>query len=206
MPLTATLSSSPVTRNEIEPFENRKLWMLNGAHTFLANAGRLLGYETVAQAIEDEALIDATHGLWNEAEACLPSGDLGLADYRAALLGRFGNARIEHKLEQIAADTTMKLAVRVAPVALSQLSAGRTDTASARVFGAWIAALDMPGSVRDSRSVEIDATRSAVADRPRSLVRMVSDELAARDGFMSDVTQFARQYQAQSTAPRRRNQ
>jgi fructuronate reductase len=35
---------------DIEPYENRKLWLLNGAHSLLAYAGQLRGHSTVAEA------------------------------------------------------------------------------------------------------------------------------------------------------------
>jgi fructuronate reductase len=35
--------------DHIEPFENRKLWLLNGSHSLLAYAGQLRGHETVAR-------------------------------------------------------------------------------------------------------------------------------------------------------------
>ena len=39
--------------DDIDPFERRKLWLLNGAHTLLAYAGAARGHRTVAEAIGD---------------------------------------------------------------------------------------------------------------------------------------------------------
>ena len=35
------------------PFEQRKLWLLNGAHSLLAYAGSARGHATVAEAVAD---------------------------------------------------------------------------------------------------------------------------------------------------------
>src|SRR4029450_871860 len=35
---------------DVEPFEQRKLWLLNGSHSMLAYAGSIRGHETIDQA------------------------------------------------------------------------------------------------------------------------------------------------------------
>ena len=39
---------------DIAPFEDRKLWLLNGGHSLLAYAGSARGHETVAEAVADD--------------------------------------------------------------------------------------------------------------------------------------------------------
>ena len=110
--------------DDIEPFERRKLWLLNGAHSLLAYAGRLRGHETVAAAIADETCLGWVTAFWDEAARHLPDG-LDLDSYRASLLERFGNARIEHKLAQIGMEGVTKLRVRFVDVLLAERAAGR---------------------------------------------------------------------------------
>ena len=55
--------------DEIEPYENRKLWLLNGAHSLLAYAGQLRGHTTVAEALADPLCLRAVESFWDEAEA-----------------------------------------------------------------------------------------------------------------------------------------
>ncbi|QYM64561.1 mannitol dehydrogenase family protein [Microbacterium sp. Se5.02b] len=105
--------------SDIEPFEQRKLWMLNGAHSLLAYDGALRGHETVAEAIADPECAALVNDLWDLAQRRLePSAhrtgvDLALPDYREALLTRFANPRIAHHLRQIAADGSLKLRARI---------------------------------------------------------------------------------------------
>jgi len=154
--------------DDIEPWERRKLWLLNGAHTLLSFGGLLRGHETIAQAIGDPALSAKVDELWDEAAALLPGG-LNVDSYRAALRERFRNSRIEHRLAQIAEDGTRKLTLRVVPVAEAQLKAGRLPSGAAFAIACWIA--------RGS-------------DRPESLtaaIGSVSPYLAAREAFVSAV-------------------
>ena len=40
--------------DDIQPYEQRKLWLLNGGHSLLAYAGSARGHQTVAEAVADE--------------------------------------------------------------------------------------------------------------------------------------------------------
>jgi fructuronate reductase len=134
--------------DDIEPWERRKLWLLNGAHTLLSFGGLLGGHETIAQAIDDPVLSVMVEEFWNEASAQLPAG-LAVASYRAALRERFLNSRIEHRLAQIAEDGTRKLSLRIVPVAEAQLRAGRIPGGAAFAIACWIAhGPDRPESLR----------------------------------------------------------
>nr|WP_269329802.1 mannitol dehydrogenase family protein [Kineosporia babensis] len=124
---------------DVEPFERRKLWLLNGSHSYLAYAGPARGHRTVAEAIADPVLLAGVEALWDEAARHLPDG-LDLTAYRQALLGRFRNARIQHQLNQIGRDGTQKLRLRTVPVLLAERAAGRDGHAAAAVVAAWVAA------------------------------------------------------------------
>jgi fructuronate reductase len=124
--------------DDLRPWQTRKLWMLNGAHTLLAAAGPLRGHRTVAEAIGDPELATAVDALWDEDLRHLP--DVDGAAYRAALLARFRNPRIEHRLDQIARDAELKVGLRLVPVARADREAGGDAAASAVAIGAWAAA------------------------------------------------------------------
>jgi fructuronate reductase len=165
---------------DITPFEQRKLWLLNGAHSLLAYAGSLAGYRTVAQAIGDHRLRTWIEELWDAAEAELPP-DLELDRYRADLLERFTNPRIEHRLSQIAADGTTKLRLRAVPVLDRAHENGRDADAAARVLAAWIAWILASGqdSVQDPAAEEIrEARRRSVGDDPRPLLDLIGPQLS----------------------------
>lgn len=181
--------------SDIEPFERRKLWLLNGAHTLLSALGQLRGHDTVAEAIADPVCADAVHDLWDEAARHLPAGELDLDAYRADLLERFRNARIEHRLSQIAEGSELKLRVRIAPVARRERDAGRDADACAHAIAAWLVL-----RARRSDAVGqcgIDATEL------RSAVRSIDPELAADDEFTARVTHHAGRLITEGTPPER---
>ncbi|WP_404429891.1 mannitol dehydrogenase family protein [Microbacterium lacus] len=124
--------------DELEPWEARKLWMLNGAHTILASLGPFYGHADVAQAIADPVCREAVEAFWDEAGRHLPE-DLDLPQYRTSLLERFSNPRIVHLLSQISLDATTKVRLRIAPVATLERSAYRSAEASALAIAAWLA-------------------------------------------------------------------
>ena len=123
---------------DIESWERRKLWLLNGAHTLLAFAGLLLGHRTVAEAIADPWLRSAVELLWCDASRQLPT-NLDLPAYCAALSERLSNSRIEHRLTQIAEDGTHKLQLRIVPICVAELDAGRLPVGCALAVAAWVA-------------------------------------------------------------------
>ena len=162
--------------DDIEPWERRKLWLLNGAHTLLAAAGPLLGHTTVAEAIDDGRCRQAVELLWADAGRHLPDG-LDLADYRRALVDRFQNPRIEHRLEQIASDSLRKLRLRIAPVAKLDIALGGTADGCATALAAWIV------GVRQQQSVDQPRTDQSVA----ALVEVIDEALVANSSFVRRV-------------------
>ena len=170
--------------DDIEPFERRKLWLLNGAHTLLAYAGLLRGCETVAAAIDDPELRAWVGELWVEADRHLPSELLDLDAYQAALLERFRNPRIEHRLEQIGMEGSTKLRVRSIAIARLERSEGRPARAAARAIAAWIVLLRSGAGLPDAHA-------GAVADAlPGSDDGLVQRLIAVLDGPLSEDDEF----------------
>ena len=122
---------------DVGPHEMRKLRMLNGAHSFLAYAGLLKGATYVHEAISDPELRARTKALMAETAETLPPDIRLHADpYARALIKRFENPNLHHKLRQIAMDGTQKMPIRiVAP------RDARGDVASPALSGAidaWV--------------------------------------------------------------------
>ena len=171
--------------DDIEPWENRKLWLLNGAHSILAFAGLVRGFQTVSEAIADpecRALVDA---FWAEAVQGLPAGTEH-EEYREQLVARFANRRIEHRLSQIATDATTKAQFRFAAVAERTIDAGRSPEASAHATAAWIRWVLGKPSETDARDAQI-AAATASDDPVTALVAVISPRLAVSGAFMDRV-------------------
>jgi fructuronate reductase len=164
---------------DIEPYENRKLWLLNGAHSLLAYAGQLRGHSTVAEALADPRCSDAVEAFWNEAQRHLSAPGLDVPAYRQALRARFTNPRITHFLEQIAADGTTKLRMRALPVLAAERHAGRSGLAAARMLAAWIDFASTSDSVQDPLREAVLAARSLEGrERTVELLALIDPVLA----------------------------
>jgi fructuronate reductase len=174
--------------DHIEPFENRKLWLLNGAHSLLAYAGQLRGHQTVAEAIADPICFGWVKDFWAEAMNHLPAKDLDLATYQSALLSRFSNGKIAHRLAQIAIDGSTKLRVRVAPTAKAELAAGRDAHGCAVAIASWVQfVIEQDGRVEDSQAERILQIVSNTDQLVRDLVAVIDTELSANAEFMTRV-------------------
>ncbi|WP_415919073.1 mannitol dehydrogenase family protein [Tateyamaria sp. SN6-1] len=100
---------------DVAPHEMRKLRMLNGAHSYLAYAGTLAGHVFVHEAVADPVLRHGAAALMAEAAETLPDAVRGqAADYARALLRRFDNPNLHHRLRQIAMDGSQKMPIRIA--------------------------------------------------------------------------------------------
>lgn len=130
--------------DDIAPFERRKLWLLNGAHSLLAYVGRLAGHSTVSGAFADPIVNALVNDYWDLAAMHLPEVGLDVAGYRRQLGERFSNPRISHQLDQIAQDGIHKLRERIVPVIERQRSAGAPATAAWRAVAALGEHVNMP--------------------------------------------------------------
>lgn len=193
--------------DEIEPYENRKLWLLNGAHSLLAYAGQLRGHATVAEALADPVCLSAVERFWDEAETNLEGpaahgADLQIPAYRAELLARFRNARIAHHLSQIAMDGSTKLRMRAVPVLTAERAAGRSGEGAAGMIAAWIAfclvATRDGGTLQDPLVADITAASGLPdTERVRAMLALLSGPLS-RDSAVVELVaglagRFARQ-------------
>jgi fructuronate reductase len=145
--------------DDVRPFEQRKLWLLNGSHSLMAYAGSIRGHETVSEAIADPVVRRWVEEWWDAASAQLSLPAEDVAAYRQALRDRYANVTIRHRLAQIAADGSQKIPIRAVPV----IEAG-SDPGAVRLVAAWIAHLRGHGApVTDVRAGELTALAAGPA-------------------------------------------
>ena len=186
-----------VITDDVEPYEQRKLWMLNGSHSTLAYVGPLFGHESVAEAIADPQLRAWVNEWWDLAGSYL---SVSSDDYRAKLLERFSNPRIHHHLFQIATDGSQKLPVRIVPVAKHALADGRDITAPARAVAAWIVFLRRFGNT-EAKDVNLDEVRKlAVNDDVTPAVSYLDKDLGANATFTNKVSELVNELSSATAA------
>lgn len=111
---------------DVTPFEDMKLRMLNGSHSFLAYLGYLGGYKYIYQTMEDPVYRSAAYALMTSEQAktlSMPEGT-DLTAYADLLIARFSNAAIKHETWQIATDGSQKLPQRMCESLRHHLSEG----------------------------------------------------------------------------------
>jgi fructuronate reductase len=174
---------------DVTPYERRKLWLLNGGHSILAYVGSARGHETVAQAVTDGFCRRTVERWWDEAAAHLPLPADEVAAYRSALLERWSNPRIRHRLAQIAADGSAKVPVRFLPVLRAERAAGRMPAGAVRALAAWVAHLRGAGApVRDAAGGSVlTAAAGPVPEATRRVLALLDADLATDDALATEV-------------------
>lgn len=169
--------------DDVTGFEQRKLWLLNGSHSLLAYAGSVRGHVWVDEAIADPACRGWVEALWDEAAPHLQLSADDVARYREALLDRFANPRIRHRLAQIAADGSTKIVIRTVPVLRAERAAGRVPTGCATVVAAWIRHLRGEGApVTDPGAAPFQAEAASEDETAvRSVLGLLDNDLGADD-------------------------
>ncbi|MEP7024382.1 MAG: mannitol dehydrogenase family protein [Actinomycetota bacterium] len=173
--------SGATLTDDITPFEQRKLWLLNGGHCLLAYAGLLRSHRTVAEAMADPVCRGWLQDWWDEAAPHLGLPAASIAAYQQALVARFENPRIEYLLAQVAADGSQKVPVRILPVLRAERAAGRLPAGAVWVLAAWICHLHGTKTpVVDPRSRELAALVSGpAAGAVRAVLETLDPALAA---------------------------
>jgi fructuronate reductase len=125
---------------DVAPYETAKLRMLNGAHSALAYLGLRRGYTYVHEAVADPGLRQLVDRLMREeaATSFVPAPGQDLGTYADALIDRFANPALAHRLSQIAMDGSQKIPQRwLATLAEHQLR-GRACPTILTTLAAWL--------------------------------------------------------------------
>lgn len=139
---------------DVAPYETAKLRMLNGAHSALAYIGLGSGHDYVHQAIADPAIRPVIERLMRDEAA--PTIDVApgqdLAAYANALLVRFANPALNHRLIQIAMDGSQKIPQRWLETLVWHQERGRRCPSLEAAIAAWIAFLRSDHPIDDPLS------------------------------------------------------
>jgi fructuronate reductase len=191
--------------DDITPFEQRKLWLLNSGHSLLAYAGSARGHQTVAEAVADETCRAWLEELWSEASRHLSLPGADVAAYRSALIERFDNPRMRDRLDRIAADGSQKLPVRVLPVLRRERSAGRLPQGATRVLAAWVCHLRGLGApVNDARAeLVVPLAAGPLYEAVRRVLDALDPTVGGDDEVVQAVVAQAEQLAASRKVPLR---
>jgi len=153
---------------DVAPYETAKLRMLNGAHSALAYLGLERGHGFVHEAIADPVIRPLVERLMREEAAptieAAPSQDL--TAYADALIARFENPALRHRLAQIAMDGSQKIPQRWLATLAERQQRGEDSPAILTALAAWIRHVRGDGTTVDDPLAQrlADAWRQAGRD------------------------------------------
>jgi fructuronate reductase len=177
-PADAALLQSTGVRvtGDVHSYEEAKLRMLNGSHSAMALMGAVTGRPFIASCIGVPHIRTFVHQLMSrEVAPHLSRSDW--ADYRDALIARFGNPYLKHSVHQIATDSSQKIPQRWPPSVLGQFAQGASfehHALAAAVFLRYTLGVDEQGqayALNDPQAESLMAIGAAQRTEPEACVR-----------------------------------
>ncbi|EMK5833428.1 mannitol dehydrogenase family protein [Citrobacter sedlakii] len=187
---------------DVRPWEEMKLRMLNGSHSFLAYLGYLSGFQHISECMQDEAFREAAYQLMMREQApTLSITDVDLQRYAGSLIARFANPALKHKTWQIAMDGSQKLPQRMLAGVRIHLERGSAWPLLALGIAGWmryVCGVDDAGAPIDVRDPLSDKIRLLVANVGEN--EKVANLLTLQEVFGSDLPKNPAFVQAIETA------
>ena len=181
---------------DVVPYQEMKLRLLNGPHSAIAYLGALLGKPLVADVMADPDLARFVERLMREEIApCTPiPPGFDAGGYVRALLRRFANRSLNHRILQIAMDGSQKIPVRWLPTLREARRRGLPVPRLVTALAAWLrflggrdeAGADLP--LDDPLASRLRAVAAGAAGDPAALVCAA---LAGEEVFGQDLRQDA---------------
>lgn len=101
---------------DIKPYKERKVAILNGAHTALVPVAYLAGLDTVGESMNDPQILSYIKAtIFDEIIPVLDLPHQELVDFANSVISRFKNPFIEHQLMSIALNSMTKFKTRILP-------------------------------------------------------------------------------------------
>ena len=154
--------------DDVLPWEEMKLRMLNGSHSFLAYLGYLAGYAHISDCMQDESYRRAArHLMMAEQAPTLGITGVDLSAYADSLIERFSNPALQHRTWQIAMDGSQKLPQRLLDGIRIHLRDDRRWPLLALGVAAWmryVSGVDDAGNAIDIRDPLAEKIQALVKD------------------------------------------
>lgn len=186
--------------SKVHSYEEAKLRMLNGSHSAMALMGAITGRAHIADCIGSDHIQEFVHCLMTQ-EVAPHLSRTDWADYRDALIQRFGNPYLKHSVHQIATDSSQKIPQRWPPSVLGQIAKGQSfehHALAAAIFLRYTLAKDEQGkayALNDPQAESLMAIGANQASEPQACVRSLlaredlwGKELAASEAWLERVS------------------
>jgi fructuronate reductase len=181
--------------DDVRPWSDLKLRLVNGGHSLLAYLGLLAGYRTVAEVMTGPTFREMLTAWLDEASTSLPNVPAGvdLSAYRTQITERFANPGLAYELTKIAADGSAKLPIRIGSTAADLIDRGAPARLCALVLAGWIAyassdALTDPLADEIRRVLDEEPDAGGQVQRLFSPAGVVALPEVLAGGFLDDVS------------------
>ena len=168
--------------DDVTPYEEMKIKLLNGSHLALTYLGFLKGYRYVHETMNDPLLrryvrtfmdLDVTPQL-------APVPGIDLDDYKDTLIERFSNQAIADQLERVCSDGSSKFPKFIVPTLNRLIEDGRPLERAALVVAAWalyLKGVDENGTTYRIPDPRAEFCQALVADDDRVRERVLGVEV-----------------------------
>ena len=125
--------------DDVEPYEQLKLRVLNAGHSCLAYLAALAGHTYVHEVVADEPFREYLRRFFEEeaAPALPPIPGVDVPQYERQVVDRFSNPRIRDTVSRLCLDGTAKFPKFLVPTIEAQLDSGGSVRWSALALAGW---------------------------------------------------------------------
>ena len=179
--------------DNIVPFENLKLRLLNASHTILGILGTLHGYKTVYETASDpDFMLFLKEFLDEEVTPTLVDSDIKtIENYKNNLAFRFQNPYINDQLFRICQESSAKIPLFILPTVKYQLENSKQVKKATFVIAAWAKYNDglddngIPYDIIDDMSGTLIRTAALSIQNPMKFIEIKSifEDLSENETF-----------------------
>jgi mannitol 2-dehydrogenase len=147
--------------DDVTPYEEMKIKLLNGSHLALTYLGFLKGYRFVHETMNDPLFVRYMHAYMDldVTPQLAPVPGIDLTDYKNTLVARFSNQAIADQLERVCSDGSSKFPKFTIPTINRLIADGQETKRAALVVAAW--ALYLKGVDENGDTYSIPDPRAA---------------------------------------------
>jgi len=129
--------------DDVEPYEEAKIRLLNATHSCVAWAGTLRGLRYIHEDTRDAVVRDLALSYTDEAIEVLSPSKIDLAAYRDRVLARFSNPAILDTNQRVVADSFAKLPAFIVPTIRERLARGLAISGVAMLPAVYLRCLQL---------------------------------------------------------------
>jgi mannitol 2-dehydrogenase len=167
--------------DDVTPYEEMKIKLLNGSHLALTYLGFLKGYRFVHETMNDPLFVRYIRAYMDQdvTPQLAPVPGIDLTDYKDTLIERFSNQAIADQLERVCSDGSSKFPKFTVPTLNRLLEDGGQFDRGALVVAAWalyLKGVDEAGNTYRIPDPRAEFCQGLVADDSQITTRLLGVE------------------------------